>query len=236
MDVVIAIFGDTLAELAGLRKSVDSLKKFGEGLDRIVVVGRIPRWLEEGEVKVEGEGEGEGGGRETASVQQQGGMIRIEKFRVPPMRCGIAKHDLVVDGLLKAIKEGVVCGEFLYCPLGVTLEGPTDLANYPRYCRRGRIRSIAEMVAAGKGGAVITKYWLAVTDARQLLERNGFSAIDFSGKFLAHMNAEDMMDVEALWVQEPHAAFGYEPACLFGNIRESKVAAETPRWVEWGGC
>ena len=221
MDVVIAIFGDTGAELSGLRKSVDSLKKFGEGLERIVVVGRVPGWLEEGEVKVKGEGE-----------QRN---CQIVKFRVPPMRYGIAKHDLIVDGILKAIKEGVVCGEFLYCPLGVTLDGPTDLSNYPRYCRRGRIRSIAEMVVAGKGGAVITKYWLSVTDTRQLLERNGFSAIDFSGKFLAHMNADDLMDVEALWVQEPHGAFGYEPACLFGNIRESKVAGNAPRWVEWGG-
>lgn len=209
MDVVIAICGDTSTELAGLRRSVDSILKDGEGLNRLVVIGEVPSWL-----------------------KQEG---KVEKFLVPPMRYGVAKHDLIMDGLIKAIREGVIGGDFLYCPLGVTLPGPTDLDSYPHYCRRGKIRSIAEMVAAGKGGAVITKYWLSVTDTRQVLERNGFSAIDFSGKFLSHMEADDVLDVESLWVQEPHAAFGYEPACLFGNIRESKVAKNTPRWIEFHG-
>lgn len=207
MDVVIAIFGDTAVELSGLRKSVDSLLMDGEGLGRIVIIGRAPGWLE--------------------------GNEKVERFIVPPMRYGIAKHDLIMDGLIKAIRDGVVAGDFLYCPLGVALPGTTNLNDYPRYCRRGKIRSVAEMVMAGKGGAVITKYWLSVTDTRQVLERNGFSAIDFSGKFLSHIDADDVLDVESLWVQEPHAAFGYEPACLFGNVRESKVAENAPRWVEW---
>lgn len=209
MDVVLAIFGDTVAELAGLRKSIASLLLDGEGLNRLVVIGRVPNCV------------GSGG--------------KVERYLIPPMRYGLAKHDLIMDGIIKAIRDGVISGEFLYCPIGVTLPGPTDLDSYPRYCRRGRIRSVAEMVASGKGGAVITKYWLSVTDTRQVLERNGFSAIDFSGKFLSHMDADDVLDVESLWVQEPHADFGYEPACLFGNIRESKVAKNTPRWVEWNG-
>lgn len=210
MDVVIAIFGDTGTELSGLRKSIDSILKDGEGLNRLVVIGSVPSWV---------------------------GVVdgKVERYKIPPMRYGMPKHDLIMDGLIKAIRDGVVAGDFLYCPLGVTLQGPTDLNAYPRYCRRGKIRSVAEMVVAGKGGAVITKYWLSVTDTRQVLERNGFSAIDFSGKFLSHIDADDVLDVESLWIQEPHAAFGYEPACLFGNVRESKVAENAPRWVEWNG-
>ena len=205
MDILVASFGDRHKLAPLIAKSVASIRKFGRNLGEIVVIGN-----------------------------PIAGMDGVVPFEMPPMRVGVPKHDLVLDGILKAIRAGVISDDFLYCPPGVMLYEETDLADYPIFCRRPKILSIAEMVLAGHGSAVITKYWLSMADTRLLLERNGFPTVDYSGKFLSHINAGDFPDVEALWGQEPRGEFGYEPASLFGNIRAYKTNGNTPKWRVFG--
>lgn len=201
VDVLFVAYGPTAESEKWLVPAVTSLLANAKNLGRVIVAGLPPPSLPDG----------------------------VLRFPVPPMLSRGSRYDNATDGVLRAIDEGVVSGEFLYAPPGATVAEPTDLAEYPRYARRDRIQSVADLIRENKGGAVVTKYKYVLSDTRTALERNGYPSAEMTGRFLTHIDCADAPEVKRIWLEEPHGEFGYDVSCLFGNIRAKRVpTALTP--------
>ena len=191
VDVLLAAYGPQEENAGWLKSAIESLFAHAQNLGKVVVAGTLPLDL----------------------------PTNIVRFPVPPMIARGSRYDNAIDCVLRAIQEGVVSGDFLYAPPGAALTAPTDLAEYPRYMRRDRILSVADIIRENKGGAVVTRYKLVLSDTRAALERNGYPAHEFTGRFFTHIDAAGAPEAKRIWLEEPHGEFGYDVSCLFGNIR-----------------
>lgn len=194
VDVLLATYGPQEANAGWLRTAIDSLFAYAQNLGNVVVAGTLPMDL----------------------------PSNIVRFPVPPMIARGSRYDNAIDCVLRAIEEEVVSGDFLYAPPGAALTTQTDLAEYPRYMRRDRIQSVADLIRENKGGAVVTRYKLVLSDTRAALERNGYPAHELTGRFFTHIDAADAPEAKRIWLEEPHGEFGYDVSCLFGNIRHRR--------------
>ena len=199
VDVLLAAYGPQEENAGWMKDAIDSLTAHAQNLGRIVVAGMLPMNLPDG----------------------------VIRFPVPPMIARGSRYDNAIDCVLRAIESGVVSGDFLCAPPGALLSVPTDLAEYPHYKRRDRIQSVADLIRENKGGAVVTRYKLVLSDTRAALERNGYRALDLTGRFFTHIDAADAPEAKRIWLEEPHGDFGYEVSCLFGNIRYRNAPFET---------
>lgn len=198
-DVVFAAYGTTEENSRWLKEATASLRSFASNLRRVIVIGNAPADLPDD----------------------------VAVFRIPSILYRGSRYDNAVGGLVKAIECGVLPDPFLYAPPGAVLSAPTDLDAYPDYCRRPRIRSIADLVRENKGGAVVTRYKVVLSDTRAALERNGYPALELGGRFFTRIDPADLEDVKRIWLQEPHGEFGYDAACLFGNVRLKREPFDT---------
>ncbi len=196
VDVLIASYGPQDETERWLHRSIRSILANAQNLGRVIVAGNPPSCLPDG----------------------------VLKFPVPPMVARGSRYDNAVDCVLRAISEGIVSGPFLYAPTETELSQPTDLAAYPFYSRRPRIKSVADYIRENKGGAIITRYKLVLSDTRAALERNGYGSAETTGRFLTYIDPADAPEVKRIWLEEPHGEFGYDVSCLFGNIRAKRLA------------
>ena len=195
VDVLFVAYGPAAESERWLVSAIESVFANARNLGRVIVAGLPPPSLPDG----------------------------VLRFPVPPMVARGSRYDNAIDSVLRAIDEGVVSGEFLYAPPGAAITEPTDLASYPRYARRDRIQSVADLIRENKGGAVVTKYRLVLSDTRAALERNGYPSAEMTGRFLTHIDCADAPEVKRIWLEEPHGEFGYDVSCLFGNVRTKRV-------------
>jgi len=194
MVVVYSVPSPTSLDMAALNASISSVYANGAGVERVVYVGTPPPSL----------------------------AAPVEKFHVSPLFARGAKNDNVMDALLRAIYAGVLSGEVLLAPIDFVLESKTDMNSYPIVFSHEKIRTIEDVVVAGKGAAVVTRHKVALSDTRKLLERNGLPTVDFSGSgFLSRIDVKHADKVKEMWLQCPHGAFGYDVPSLFQNVRIS---------------
>lgn len=194
-DIVIAAFGNSPENDKALEKGVLSLNRFAEGLGRILVIGDVLSNVPAG----------------------------VEKFYVEPLYTRGSMYDNAIYGVLKAMQKGVIAIPSLFMPLKMELTEKVVLDEVKQVGKGKRIQSIADLIRANKGGAIITKYRYVLSSTRDVLERNGYMAEDYSGKQLSLIDPIDYKEVQRVWIEEPHGEFGYDVACLFGNIREKRV-------------
>lgn len=199
MDLIYTYFGYSDRDETTLRTFLRSLDVFGKNVGRVVVAGRPPSWLSN----------------------------EVVSYRVDVPNDKSPKYDKIIKVLERAFCDSVIGGHLLYCPEDVVLDETTDLSDYPWYCRRETIRSIEDHVMTSRGGALITRYKMALADTRDLLERHGYRAFELTGHFLSHIDAEDLGEVLRLY-HEPHKSrFGYDIGCLFGNIARERLHFST---------
>lgn len=129
------------------------------------------------------------------------------------------KHDNILDAILAVIKAGVVSGEFLYSSDDHFLVKTTDLERFPYYYKRERLRSITDLLSSN---VARTGYRNSLADTRTVLEENGYGAKEYSGHVNTHMHCDDAEEVERLWKIPTKHGKGYEPTCLFMNVRAEK--------------
>lgn len=190
-DVVIAALGTEEENSRWINSFVGELMRYADNLGRIIALGNVPSSVPKG----------------------------VTIFRTPSILQRGARYDNTIHGLVTAIESGVLQKPFLYAPPGINLTERVDLDAYPDYMRRARLRSIADLVRENKGGAVVTRYKVVLADTRAALERNGYPAIELTGFFMSRIDPADTQEAKRVWLQEPHGEFGYDAACLFGNIR-----------------
>ena len=196
VDILFAAYGPTDESARWLTRAIGSVFSNAKNLGRVIVAGNPPSCLPDG----------------------------VSRFPVPPMVARGSRYDNAIDCVLRAIECGIVGGPFLYAPPEAVLSEPTDLASYPFYARRPRIKSVADYIRENKGGAIITRYKLVLSDTRAALERNGYGAAETTGRFLTHIDPTDAAEVKRIWLEEPHGEFGYDVSCLFGNVRAKRLA------------
>ena len=196
-DVLLAYVGNHTEDW-WIDASIRKFAEFGLNLGRIVVAGNVPGDLPD----------------------------TVDRFPIPPMLARGSRYDNAVDAVLKVIEARVLAKPFLYCPPCVLLTETTDLAAFPFYARRPRIRSVADLIRENKGGAVVTRYQLVLSDTRAALERNGYPAAEISTQHLVHIDPEDAPEAKRVWLEEPHGEFGYDMASLFGNLRAKRLGIQ----------
>lgn len=196
MDVLYTVFDRGRdGDNGDLRISLRSLAKYAVNIDNVIVAGKPPEWLSDSVMKV----------------------------RIPPLAVRGYRYDTMMDGIVKAITMGAVSGEFLYAASDAVISSVTDMNEFPYLCRREKIMSVEDHVRNCKGGAVITRHKVALSDTRRLLERNRYDAIDFSGHFITRMDTKDLDEAVRLWLDDPHGEFGYDAPSLFSNIMMSRI-------------
>lgn len=204
-DVLVAAFGPSDMSERWMKPLVESILKNGRNLGRLVVAGQhTPIWLPES----------------------------VVRFPIPPMVARGSRHDNAIDCIMKIIESGVIKSEFLYAPPGSVLSGETDLDSYPVITGRDRILSVGDMIRQNKGGAVITRNRMILSDTRKALERNGYPAVDYSGPHLVYIDPSDAAEAKRVWLEEPHGEFGYDAASLFGNVRAKRLELQKPEATE----
>ena len=190
MDIVYYIPPRTVADGFGFRMSLRSVLRYGKNLGRIIAAGSPADWL----------------------------CGDVVKFHTTPIFAKSGVNENILSTIIKLIQEGVVQSEFLLVYDDVFLAREVDLNDFPFYVKGPKIQTVNDLVRYS-GGAVITKNKIRMSDTRMLLERNGYMAVDYSGRTFVHIDPSDACDVEKMWLQEPHGEWGYDVASLFLNVR-----------------
>ena len=191
-DIVYVVGGAPKHNDQTLRWSLRSLEKFGRNVGRVIVAGRIPEWV-------------------------SGEVVQVPVAEPPPPSdIWLVKHRNILNCIFAAIGCCGIEGDFLYSSDDHFLMRKVDFADYPVYLRGERIETYAEyQKRTGKSN----KWRQSLSDTRDLLERNGYNAAYFAFHANTHMDARDAAEVKRLAEQEPVAMYGYEPTCLFLNVK-----------------
>lgn len=192
MDVVYSIGPDDGTDYFNLRMSLRSVAKYAIHVGRVVIAGYRPKWLSE------------------ASVF----------YRSPGDR-RLPKQANILNTIFDVIDAGLVRGEFLYSSDDHFLTRKVDFDAYPYYFKKDRLPTFDDVVR--RDGIFKWKgYNRSLTDTRSLLERNGYGVVNFSGHVNTHMHTADAEEVRRLAHQTPVGKDGYEPTCLFMNVRQKR--------------
>lgn len=192
-DIVYVVGGRAKHNDQTLRWSLRSLAKFGSGIGRVIVAGRVPDWLSNEVVKV--------------PVDEA----------PPPADVWLVKHRNILNCIFAAIGCAGIRGDFLYSSDDHFLTRKVNFSDYPVYLRGEKIETLEEYRT--RTGGKYNKWRHSLSDTRALLERNGYPIAYFAFHANTHMDARDAEEVKRLAEQKPVAQFGYEPTCLFMNVR-----------------
>lgn len=199
LDILVSYFGESEKDELQLRHTLRSIDIFGINVGRVVVAGNPPSWLSDEAVR----------------------------FEVRDAMCRSSRSEKSMACVFRSFEKGVIGGHLLYCPESVVLDETMDMNDYPWYCRRDRIRSVEDHVMASRGGALITRYKMALADTRRVLERNGYGSLELTGHFLSHIDSEDLDEVRRMCMEVPTASFGYDVGCIFGNVAKERIQFKT---------
>lgn len=192
MDVLYVVGKGSKHDNDELRWSLRSIEKFGKNLGRVIVAGEPPEWLSGEVIKV---------GIEDICKQKQKNI----------MNC-----------VLSVIESGIVQGEFLYSSDDHFMTFDMDFDNYPYYIKR-ELPTMEKVVNVhDEKKEKFKPYWFSLSETRNVLKRNGYGTIDFSQHCNTHMHTDDYEEVVRLCEQKPEAILGYEPTCMFMNVRHKR--------------
>lgn len=192
MKVLYSIGADNGDDNLVLRFSLRSIEKFATGCEQVIVVGCPPSWL----------------------------TTEVVSLPVPPDPRRY-KQQNILDAVLAAIDAGLVEGEFLYSSDDHFLIRPVDFDRFPYYYKSKELPTFDSVVSTSglRGWAGVPR---SLTQTRDLLLTHQYPAWNWSGHVNTHMNALDAAAVRSLVGKYRGAKFGYEPTCLFMNVRAAR--------------
>ena len=192
-DILYVVGSGSIHDDIELRWSLRSIAKFGHGVGRVIVAGHIPRWLSDQVVK-----------------------LPMNEEAAPDGNVWKVKHRNILTKILRSID---LCGlhqDFLWSSDDHFYVKDVDFDSYPVFIRGEVLETEQEcIVRRGK----CSSWRRSLSDTRALLERNGYRAVNFAFHANTHLDGRDAAEVRRLMDQEPVAEYGYEPACLFLNVR-----------------
>lgn len=192
MKVLYSIGADSGDGHLALRFSLRSVEKFATGCEQVIVVGCPPDWL----------------------------SPKAVSLLVPPDPRRY-KQQNILDAVLAAIDAGLVEGEFLYSSDDHFLARPVDFDRFPYYYKNEELPTFGSVVGANglRGWAGVPR---SLTQTRDLLLAHQYPIRNWSGHVNTHMDARDAATVRSLVGDYRGARFGYEPTCLFMNVRAAR--------------
>lgn len=172
-----------------LRYSLRSVERFASNCEQVIVVGCPPDWLS----------------RSVVSLQVKPDARKY-------------KQQNILDAILAAIDAGLVEGEFLYSSDDHFLIRDVDFDDFPYYYKADELPSFNEIVGRDglRGWAGVPR---SLTQTRDLLLANKYPARNWSGHVNTHLDTRDAAEVRRLVGRYSGAKYGYEPTCLFMNVR-----------------
>lgn len=180
-----------------LRWSLRALAKHARNLGRVVVAGYPPKWLSKDVVRI----------------------------RVQDIPGADYKHRNILAAILAAIDCGAVRGKFLYSSDDHYLVKDVDLDSYPVWFKRPKLRSLADM---RRDGVPPSSYRLSLAGTRCALETAGYEAVEYSCHANTWMDSADAKTVRSVAADGDMLGlrYGYEPTCLFANVRQRREPFE----------
>lgn len=192
MDVVYSVGPEDGTGYFNLKMSLRSVARYAKHVGKVIIAGYRPNWLSDAAVFYQSPGD----------------------RRIP-------KQLNILNTILSVIDAGLVEGEFLYSSDDHFLTRKVDFDAYPYYFKKDKLPTFEDAVQ--KFGILKWKgYQRSLTDTRSLLERNGYGVTMFCGHVNTHMDTRDADEVRRLLSQKPVGRDGYEPTCLFMNIRQHR--------------
>lgn len=205
MTDIVYILGNGAAEINDrpLRWSLRSLEKFASNVGRVVVAGRIPRWLSDEVVKVP-----------TPETTARG--------------ANDGKAWNIMYGLKAAVEGTGLDRPFLFSSDDHYLAAPADLDQWPRYVRVSWSGLLlpTEALCRRKLKKAPDLYIRCLAETRSLMERHNLVPRNCSIHLDTWIDPVDL--AEAVRVAESEgdkATIGYETHCLVAGLHERRVLA-----------